>query len=166
MEPTRRHAMKMLTSLVLAACGYREKAVTPLPQAAGKRALVIGAGMAGAKAARDLTQAGLTVTVLEARNRIGGRTWSDTSLGLPLDLGASWVHGTRGNPMTKLAQDLKMPMIDWDYGNMTIVDPTKAGREARIWQEYEIVLGAMWAVTERVLEANPKAQPPQLGPWC
>jgi len=43
---------------------------------------------------------GLRVTVLEARDRLGGRTWTDCSLGAPLDLGGSWVHGVEGNPLT------------------------------------------------------------------
>ena len=45
----------------------------------------------------------MTVTVLEARDRIGGRIWTDRSLGLPLDLGASWIHGIRRNPVAALA---------------------------------------------------------------
>ncbi|MBI5824416.1 MAG: FAD-dependent oxidoreductase [Chloroflexi bacterium] len=66
--------------------------------------LVIGAGISGLAAARTLVDKGLSVIVLEARNRIGGRTWTDSSLGLPLDLGASWIHGVSGNPITKLAR--------------------------------------------------------------
>ncbi len=67
-------------------------------------ALVIGAGIAGIAAARALKDAGRTVTVLEARDRIGGRIhtsrlWPD----VPADLGASWIHGADGNPLTSLA---------------------------------------------------------------
>lgn len=36
--------------------------------------------------------------VVEARSRIGGRTWTATSLGLPIDLGGAWIHGSGGNP--------------------------------------------------------------------
>ena len=68
-----------------------------------ERVTVIGAGMAGLTAAKTLADRGATVTVLEARDRIGGRVWTDRSLGLPLDLGASWIHGIRGNPITSLA---------------------------------------------------------------
>lgn len=51
--------------------------------------VVIGAGVAGLAAAADLCKAGLSVTVLEARDRIGGRTHTvvDDRLGVPMDLG-------------------------------------------------------------------------------
>ncbi len=82
---------------------------TDIPQAdAGPReadVLVLGAGIAGLAAARTLVDKGLRVIVLEARDRIGGRLWTDTSLGLPLDLGASWIHGVKGNPIAKLAKE-------------------------------------------------------------
>ncbi len=57
--------------------------------------LVIGAGAAGLAAARDLAAAGVEVTVVEARDRIGGRvfTLNDDALDLPIELGAEFVHG-------------------------------------------------------------------------
>ena len=57
--------------------------------------VVIGAGVAGLAAARVLAQAGRTVTVLEARDRIGGRVFelSDPRLPRPIELGAEFVHG-------------------------------------------------------------------------
>lgn len=66
--------------------------------------LVIGAGMAGIAAARTLHDAGCTVTVLEARERIGGRTHTDSSLGVDIDLGAAWIHGPTANPLVPLAR--------------------------------------------------------------
>lgn len=57
-------------------------------------ALVIGAGMAGLAAARELRRLGASVTVLEARDRIGGRILTDRSLcGLPVEAGAEFIHG-------------------------------------------------------------------------
>lgn len=54
--------------------------------------VVIGAGFAGISAARELSRAGLSTLVLEARNRIGGRTFTSKFAGHPVELGGSWVH--------------------------------------------------------------------------
>ena len=55
--------------------------------------IVIGGGFAGITAARELSQRGVRTTVLEARDRLGGRTWTrDTALGRELDIGGTWVH--------------------------------------------------------------------------
>jgi len=70
----------------------------------GAGVVVIGAGMAGLAAARALAAAGWPVTVVEARNRVGGRVWTSGRWpGQPVDMGASWIHGISGNPVTALA---------------------------------------------------------------
>ena len=53
--------------------------------------VVIGAGVSGLTAAHDLRQAGLSVTVLEARDRVGGRLWTQVIDGATLELGGQWV---------------------------------------------------------------------------
>ncbi len=54
--------------------------------------VVVGAGLAGLAAARTLAGAGVDVVVLEARNRVGGRTYTKPARsGTPLDLGAQWI---------------------------------------------------------------------------
>ncbi len=61
-----------------------------------RKILVIGAGAAGLAAGSTLQAAGQQVTILEARNRIGGRVWTDRSLiGQPLENGAEFIHGDR-----------------------------------------------------------------------
>jgi monoamine oxidase len=57
--------------------------------------LIIGAGVAGLSAAIDLSRAGVRVEILEARDRIGGRifTQHDRALSHPIELGAEFVHG-------------------------------------------------------------------------
>ncbi len=99
---------------------------TDIPQAdSDSRAtdvLVLGAGIAGLAAACALTDDGWNVIVLEARNRIGGRVSTDTSLGVPLDLGASWIHGVKGNPITKLAKQFGVQTTPTDYDNAMMYD--------------------------------------------
>jgi monoamine oxidase len=68
---------------------------------------VIGAGAAGLAAGLALQKAGRSFIVLEARNRIGGRAFTDTTtLGLPFDCGAHWLHAASQNPFTKIADRL------------------------------------------------------------
>jgi monoamine oxidase len=54
--------------------------------------VVVGAGFAGLIAARELSMRGKSVILLEGRDRIGGRTWTDKRLGRDLELGGTWVH--------------------------------------------------------------------------
>jgi len=66
--------------------------------------LVVGAGAAGIAAARAARMARRSVLVLEARDRPGGRAWTDReTLGAPFDLGATWLHQAADNPLTALA---------------------------------------------------------------
>lgn len=53
--------------------------------------VIVGAGPSGLTAARELKKAGLSVAVLEARDRVGGRTWTDTIDGAMLEIGGQWV---------------------------------------------------------------------------
>jgi len=71
------------------------------------KVIVIGAGIAGLAAAQLLKSKGIDTLVLEGRDRIGGRIWTDRSLGVPMDMGASWIHGPQGNPITALAAQAK-----------------------------------------------------------
>jgi monoamine oxidase len=93
--------------------------------AKGLRVLVLGAGMAGLSAARHLVDAGAHVTVIEARARIGGRTWTSTLWpDLPLDMGASWLHGISGNPLTTLANSLGAARTPTTYSSSITFDET------------------------------------------
>jgi monoamine oxidase len=52
---------------------------------------VVGAGCAGATAALRIFQAGHTVALLEARDRVGGRVWTQERSGIPIDYGGQWL---------------------------------------------------------------------------
>lgn len=96
-----------LSSSSLIGSPFVNTAFAASPSKQGRSVIVIGAGMAGLAAARKLTAAGIAVTVLEARDRIGGRIWTDVYDGVPMDMGAGWIHGPDGgNPVSKLAKEV------------------------------------------------------------
>lgn len=111
-------------------------ATPALGQAKGKSVIVVGAGLAGLTAARDLQAAGAQVTVVEARDRIGGRIWTSRAWpDLPMDMGASWIHGLDGNPMTKLAQEAGAAFVETSFDAALALDET--GAEVDLDPAYE-----------------------------
>ncbi|XP_039065654.1 LOW QUALITY PROTEIN: lysine-specific histone demethylase 1 homolog 3-like [Hibiscus syriacus] len=73
---------------------------------ARKNIIVVGAGPAGLTAARHLKRQGFSVVVLEARDRIGGRVYTDhSSLSVPVDLGASIITGVEADVPTNRRPD-------------------------------------------------------------
>ena len=67
--------------------------------------VVIGAGSAGLAAARTAAEEGLSVALIEAAHRIGGRALTDSeSLGFPFDLGCHWMHSASLNPYVAIAK--------------------------------------------------------------
>ena len=87
----------------LAATGAMPKVLAS--QSSEVDVIVVGAGIAGLRAAQTLLSAGRTVQVLEAANRIGGRAFTDnTTLGQPFDLGCSWVNAD-SNPFLHISKD-------------------------------------------------------------
>ena len=101
----------------------------------------MGAGVSGLRCADILLQNGFEVTILEGRDRIGGRTHQATlPSGHLVDLGANWIHGTDHNPILDLAKQTNTPTHSW-------------GGKANIFNEGGIVLqdgselsGEMWGI--------------------
>ncbi|MEC7760387.1 MAG: FAD-dependent oxidoreductase [Pseudomonadota bacterium] len=118
-QVTRRTTLK----LALAALAASKAGAVRAQTLAGRRVIVVGAGIAGLSAARRLADAGAEVVVLEAGDRIGGRIRTDHSLGAPFEWGAGWIHGPgRGNPVAGLAEDADAPTFVTDDDSLDVVD--------------------------------------------
>lgn len=90
--------------------------------------VIVGAGMAGLAAAVDLRAAGHEVVIVEARARSGGRIHTSRLWpGLPMDMGASWIHHIDGNPVTDLARSAGAEFATTSYESSRLyIDPALA----------------------------------------
>ncbi|KAG5175476.1 amine oxidase [Tribonema minus] len=79
-----------------------------------RRVIVVGAGISGLAAARELTQRGYEVTVLEGRDRPGGRTVSVDMGGSMVDLGAAFIHGVEGNPLSAIVKEMGLTPVPFE----------------------------------------------------
>ena len=104
--------------------------------------VVVGAGSAGLAAGHALFSAGLSVAILEAAGRIGGRAFTDTAtFGLPFDRGCSWLHASDVNPCTPLARQWGYTLESHDGADEAVFvghrEPTSAEWSAydRAWRQ-------------------------------
>lgn len=97
-----------------------------------QRVVVIGAGAAGLAAARTLLDEGASVRLLEARNRIGGRAYTDyQTFGVPYDQGCHWLHAADENPWVGYAQRNGFTAYPAPRSEFFFVNGKKATDEAR-----------------------------------
>ncbi|KAF9878275.1 flavin-containing amine [Colletotrichum karsti] len=92
--------------------------------------VVVGAGLSGLQAAYSAQQAGLSVVVVEARDRVGGKTWS-----VPLasgrgyaDLGAAWVNENNQPRITKYIRRFNLPMVAQRLVGKAVMQVSKGDR--------------------------------------
>ncbi|EME46573.1 hypothetical protein DOTSEDRAFT_87098 [Dothistroma septosporum NZE10] len=84
--------------------------------------VVIGAGLSGLQTAVDLQKAGLKVKVIEARDRVGGKTWSRDFQGSICDVGAAWINDTNQERMYALAKRFGLELIPQNTDGHIICD--------------------------------------------
>ncbi|XP_050363450.1 polyamine oxidase 5-like [Argentina anserina] len=85
--------------------------------------IVVGGGISGVAAARVLHDASFKVTLLESRDRLGGRIHTDYSFGCPVDMGASWLHGVcNENPLAPLIRRLGLTLYRTSGDNSVLYD--------------------------------------------
>ena len=87
--------------------------------------IVVGAGMAGVTAAREFRAKGKRVLLLEARNRVGGRTWTDTWNGHMIERGGTWVDRLQPHVWRELNR-YELPIMA-DAGPTRAFMPTLGG---------------------------------------
>jgi protoporphyrinogen oxidase len=109
--------------------------------------IIIGAGVAGLAAACQLGRAGVTVQIIEARDRIGGRvlTHIDSVCNCPIELGAEFIHG-------------KSPEI-WDLLGKAKTEITEVQGEAWGLEDGRLKPCGFWDEVDEILEKMDDSKP-------
>ncbi len=113
--------------------------------------VIIGAGAAGIAAAKYLVAARLSVKLVEARDRLGGRAHTvPTGFGFAVDLGCEWLHSADINPWTGIARKLGFAIDDTppDWGRRVAWFEGDAAQ-----REWQAAMEAFYARLERATEA-------------
>jgi monoamine oxidase len=133
----------------------------------GADVVVVGAGVSGLVAADTVHRAGRSVIVLEARDRVGGRTWTTSAWGAPHDLGGQWLGPSQERARAWCAT-LGLPLFPtWTAGaNALEIDGARATFYGSIpktsWlalAEVELALRRIDRMAARVSWADPLAHP-------
>jgi monoamine oxidase len=128
-------------------------------QAADPDVVIVGAGVAGLAAARTLMAAHKTVLVLEARDRIGGRAFTDsTTFGFPFDHGAQWIEAGKSNPAMAILREANAKPI-LDRQEQAIYLGGKEIPQAEYARFEKIAVDASRKIAEAL-----KKPPPMIGP--
>jgi choline dehydrogenase-like flavoprotein len=130
--------------------------------------IVIGAGAAGIGAARALRAKGLSVQVIEASGRIGGRVFSETTtFGVPYDVGAHWLHYAEDNPFVSYGKDNGFDLYAAPEDQVLYVGNREATDD-----EYDAFYDSLSAANRAMLKAGRKGKDiaaaeviPDTGDW-
>ncbi|MFN0042068.1 MAG: flavin monoamine oxidase family protein [Alphaproteobacteria bacterium] len=129
--------------------------------------VVVGAGISGLVAAHEIARAGRTVAVLEARNRVGGRVWTEMRGDQPLELGGIWT-GPGQDRLKALAAELGIAFVEhgahggnsvYLRGEERLVTRPDSGR-----RDYRSIFGDGLAQAVKRLDDMAATIPPE-APW-
>ncbi|KAI9018897.1 amine oxidase [Hyaloraphidium curvatum] len=124
---------------------------------------IVGAGVAGLSAGDYLVSNGgdRPVRVFEARDRVGGRVWSDTSLGYYIDLGAGWIQGAypRNPLLSLLRENSSVQTVATDFEGTQTMDmatgaPVPEATVTRITQQYNAAIAQVYERQPALTEAT------------
>ncbi|HEY8564719.1 MAG TPA: NAD(P)/FAD-dependent oxidoreductase [Beijerinckiaceae bacterium] len=156
-----------MTRRTLLAGGLALAASPSFGQTGDVDVVVVGAGAAGLAAAKALIAAGRRVVVLEARHRLGGRAYTETSLGAPWDAGAQFIHWGERNPWLGIAKELGVtteedpsgqpPLVFLDGRRLTDAERTRRrGAFGRVWASLTLAGEADRSFAEAVRDGPPE----------
>lgn len=126
-----------------------------------RKVVVIGAGAAGLAAAARLKQADLEPLVLEARDRVGGRIWTQPLGGQPVDLGAQWLEGVANNPIASVCSDHNIQHVKTRY-KTTLFDSVTGRVSAKRVRRMERVVDAVLERTHAIAKTRAAAGEPDV----
>ena len=130
--------------------------------------VVVGAGAAGLAAARSLLEAGLSVVVLEADHRIGGRAYTESeTFGFPFDHGCHWLHHASTNPWIAYGKTNGFDVYQ-DEGEEFIFENGRVSQGERLDEYYEaleIIFESAWNASRNKPDAAVSAYFTNDNPW-
>lgn len=167
-KPSRRTFLAGAAAALTAKSAFGQGAV-PGGAAADVDVIIVGAGAAGIAAARRLSAAGRSFTLVEATSRVGGRCFTDTrSFSVPFDRGAHWILSPDINPLTKLAPRTGLDIYQAPSGQRVRIGERNA-REGELEDYLSAIVRTNRAIGEAVRGKADmdcvRALPKDLGDW-
>lgn len=126
--------------------------------------VVIGAGIAGLIAARELAANGQKVVILEANSRLGGRTWTDSRMGWDLEIGGTWVHWSQPHVWAEITRYGLTPIASPKAHEMYWLDENGAAHKGSPLEYEDLISRGQEAIAGLGSDAIPRPDSPHRGP--